>query len=106
MSKYGRKWAERPGKDMAKSLMGRKMLDPTGQISYHINIERIAMPKRFKDINPEEARKFLIKYLNEVVLPEDGVRDEGEEAARETMFNRLTELEHVVRDLKKKMRHG
>ena len=64
------------------------------------------MKKLFKDINPEEARKFLIKYLNEVVLPEDGVRDEGEEVARETMFNRLTELENVVRDLKKKMRHG
>lgn len=50
------------------------------------------MKKLFENADPEEARKFLIKYFNEVMLPEDGVRDEDEEAAREQMFNRLTDL--------------
>jgi len=65
-------------------------------------MRRTSKPKKlFKDVNPEEARQFLIKYFNEVMLPEDGIRDEDEEAAREHMFNRLTDLARVVEEVKK-----
>lgn len=62
--------------------------------------------KLFKDPDPEEARRFLKDYFLNKFLPDDAARGEDEEAAREHMFDRLTELETVVRDLKKKMRHG
>ncbi len=62
------------------------------------------MKKLFKDADPEEARKFLIKYFNEVMLPEDAVRGEDEEAAREHMFNKLTDLARVVEEVKKGLR--
>ena len=89
---------------MAKSLMGKKMIDPARQMPYHHNVKRIAMKKLFANPDPEEARKFLIKYFNEVMLPEDGVRDEDEEAAREHMFNKLTDLARVVEEVKKGLR--
>jgi len=63
--------------------------------------------KLFADIDPAEARKVVLDYFNREFLPDDNpARGDDENAAREHMFDKLTELESVVRDLKKKMRHG
>lgn len=67
----------------------------------------IRQKKLFKDPDPEEARQFIKDYFFNQFLPEDNpARDDDENAAREAMFTKLAELESVVRDLKKKMRHG
>jgi len=63
--------------------------------------------KLFKDPDPEEARQFIKDYFFNQFLPEDNpARDDDENAAREVMFNKLTELESVVRDLKKRIKRG
>ena len=63
--------------------------------------------KLFKDPDPEEARRFLKDYFLNKFLPDDAARGEDEEAAREHMFDKLSELESVVRDLKKGLKkHG
>jgi hypothetical protein len=61
----------------------------------------------FAEVDPAEARKVVLDYFNREFLPEDNpARGDDENAAREHMFDKLAELETVVRDLKKKMRHG
>jgi hypothetical protein len=63
--------------------------------------------KLFKDVDPEEARKIVKDYFLNEFLPDDAARGEDEEAAREHMFDKLSELESVVRDLKKGLKkHG
>lgn len=55
--------------------------------------------KLFKDVDPEEARKFLRDYFTRTFTDDSLCADE--EAARSAMFDKLVELESVVRDLKK-----
>lgn len=57
--------------------------------------------KLFADPDPEEARRFLKDYFLNKFLPDDAARGEDEEAAREHMFNRLTDLARVVEEVKK-----
>jgi len=61
--------------------------------------------KLFADPDPEEARKFLRKYFAEL-FTDDAGRGVDEEAARSAMFDKLTELEHVIRDVKKRIKRG
>ncbi len=60
--------------------------------------------KLFKDVDPEEAKKIVLDYFFNKFLPEDAARGVDEQAAWEAMFDKLTELESVVRDLKKGLR--
>jgi len=60
----------------------------------------------FKPVDPDEARKIVQDYFFKQFLPEDAARGEDEEAARSAMFDKLTELEHVVRDVKKRIKRG
>ena len=63
--------------------------------------------KLFKDADPEEARRIVQDYFVKEFLPEDNpARGDDENAAREHMFDKLSELERVVRDLKKRMKRG
>ena len=62
--------------------------------------------KLFKDVDPEEARKIVKDYFLNEFLPDDAARGVDEEAARTAMFDKLAELESVVRDLKKRMKRG
>jgi len=62
--------------------------------------------KLFADPDPEEAKKVVTDYFFNKFLPEDAARGEDEQAAWEHMFNKLTELERVVRDVKKRIKRG
>lgn len=62
--------------------------------------------KLFADADPEEARRFLKDYFLNKFLPDDAARGVDEEAAREHMFDKLSELENVVRDLKNRIKRG
>ena len=61
--------------------------------------------KLFKDPDPEEARQFLKDYFFNQFLPEDNpARGDDENAAREQMFDKLTDLARVVEEVKKGLR--
>ena len=60
--------------------------------------------KLFKDVDPAEARKVVLDYFNKTFLDDDAARGADEESARSAMFDKLAELESVVRDLKKVLR--
>ena len=62
--------------------------------------------KLFKDVDPAEARKIVQDFFFNKFLPEDAARGEDEQAAWEAMFDKLTELERVVRDVKKRIKRG
>lgn len=61
---------------------------------------------RFAPPDPAYDHQCLENYFFNVILPDDDIRDEAEEATRETLFDKLTELESVIRDLKKRARRG
>lgn len=61
--------------------------------------------KLFKDADPEEARKIVQDYFFNQFLPEDNpARGDDENAAREHMFDKLTDLAKVVEEVKKGLR--
>ena len=61
--------------------------------------------KLFNDPDPEEARQFLKDYFFKQFLPEDNpARGDDENAAREVMFDKLTDLAKVVEEVKKGLR--
>lgn len=62
------------------------------------------MKSRFAPPDIEEARQSLKDYFLNEFLPDDANRGEDEDAAREAMFNKLSELAKVVEDIKKKLR--
>jgi hypothetical protein len=62
------------------------------------------MKKLFAPPDPEYDRQCLKDYFFKVILPEDAIRDEEEEALRETMFDKLSKLAKVVEGVKKGQR--
>ncbi len=62
--------------------------------------------KLFADVDPAEAKKVVEDYFFNKFLPEDAARGNDEQAIWEHMFDKLTELEHVVRDVKKRIKRG
>jgi len=58
--------------------------------------------KLFEDHDPEEDQRDLREYFLNEFLPEGAVRTEGEEAAREAIFDRLTKLARVVSGIKRR----
>jgi hypothetical protein len=66
----------------------------------------MSKPKKlFKDVDPAEARKIVIEYFLNQFLPEDNpARGDDENAAREAMFDKLTDLARVVEEVKKGLR--
>ena len=61
------------------------------------------MKKLFAKPDPEYDQRCLKNYFFNVILSDDATRDEAEEAARETTFDKLSELAKVVEDVKKKL---
>jgi len=62
------------------------------------------MKSRFAPPDIEEARQCLKDYFLNEFLPDDANRGEDEDAAREAMFSKLSELAKVVEGVKKKLR--
>ena len=62
------------------------------------------MKVRFAPPDPEFDQRCLKNNFFNVILSDDATRDEAEEAARETTFDKLSELAKVVEDVKKKLR--
>jgi hypothetical protein len=61
------------------------------------------MKKLFAIPDPEFDQRCLKNNFFNVILSDDATRDEAEEAARETTFDKLSELVKVVEDVKKKL---
>ena len=59
---------------------------------------------RFAIPDPKYDRRCLKNNFFNVLLADDAIRGEDEEAARETTFDKLSELAKVVEDVKKKLR--
>lgn len=63
------------------------------------------MKKLFESPDPEYDRQCLEDYIINEFLPDDySSRGVDEDAAREAMFNKLSELAKVVEDGKKGLR--